>query len=88
MLGDLSLQDLSRKLGEARSRLRHYDCAEADQRLIQWGEKRKQMAAKTRSRKPTLHNSRSVMVQSYDAEQCISPPHIRGSLAAFDSPGF
>jgi hypothetical protein len=88
MLGDLNLQDLSRKFSEARSRLRHYDCSAADERLKQHMNHRQQLNAQARKRKNVSRHTRSVVVSSYELEQnqCISPPHMRGSLLAFDSP--
>jgi hypothetical protein len=64
MLGDLSLQDLSRKFSDARSRLRHYDCAAADQRLVQWEKERREANNAARKRRSLARQSRTVIVKS------------------------
>jgi hypothetical protein len=80
-----SLQDLSRKFADARSKLRQYDCSKADERLKEWEKERQELNQKHRLRKTLARQSRSVLVASCAvAEQCLSPPHIRGSLVMFD----
>jgi len=87
MLQDLSFQDLSRKFADARHKLRHYDCAKADQRLIECMNERRALNEKSRRRKSLARQSRSVsvLVKSCDIEQqCMSPLHTRGSQVVFD----
>jgi hypothetical protein len=84
LLGDMSLQDLSRKFVDARSRLRNYDCKKADQRLVEWDNERKALNAQRRMRKSVARQSLTVQVKPHtDAEICMSPPHFRGSMVTF-----
>jgi hypothetical protein len=84
LLPDLGLQDLSRKFADARSRLRHYDCTKADQRLKEWDNERKALNAQRRMRKSLARQSLTVHVKPHtDAEVCMSPPHFRGSMVTF-----
>jgi hypothetical protein len=86
MLQDMSIQDLSRKFADARHKLRHYDCAKADARLIEWEKERRALNAKSRQRKSLARQSRSVsvFVNSCEVEQCMSPLHTRGSRVFYD----
>jgi hypothetical protein len=67
-LGDLSLQDLSRKLADARRSLRCYDMSKADERLGQELERRK-LNGNHRARKQLARKSHSVLVKTCAAAE-------------------
>jgi len=68
-LGDLSLQDLSRKLADARRSLRSYDMSKADERLHQWEQERRKLNANHRARKQLARKSHSVLVKACAAAE-------------------